>query len=92
MKPAHRFVITGVDASGNPTPVMAKVTCHGRGEPFFVHAAVEAVHGYARNQREEGFVVTVEWLYEVPDECLDWWAQYYLVTHATPSPTTTQEK
>jgi len=92
MKPAHRFVLTGVDAAGDPTPVMAKVTCEGRGAPLVVHAAVEAVHGFARNQREEGFVVTVEWLYEVPADHLDWWAQYYLVTHATPSPSTTQEK
>jgi len=92
MKSAHRFVVTGVDAAGDPTPVMAKVTCEGRGAPFVVHAAVEAVHGFARNQREEGFVVTVEWLYEVPADHLDWWAQYYLVTHATPSPSTTQEK
>lgn len=92
MKPAHRFVVTGVDAAGDPTPVMAKVTCEGRGAPLVVHAAVEAVHGFARNQREEGFVVTVEWLYEVPADHLDWWAQYYLVAHATPSPSTTQEK
>ena len=92
MKSAHRFVVTGVDAAGDPTPVMAKVTCEGRGAPFVVHAAVEAVHGFVRNQREEGFVVTVEWLYEVPADHLDWWAQYYLVTHATPSPSTTQEK
>jgi len=91
VKPAHRFVITGLDAAGQPTPVMAKITCEGRGSSFVVHAAIEAVHGFARNQREEGFVVTVEWLYEVPDECLDFWAQYYLVKHQTPTTTTKEQ-
>jgi hypothetical protein len=42
--------------------------------------AVEAVHGYARNQREEGFTVTVEWLNEVPEELQLWWAQYFQAT------------
>ncbi|NDC45272.1 MAG: hypothetical protein EBZ55_04170 [Actinobacteria bacterium] len=91
MKKAHRFVVTGVDAAGAPTPVMAKITCQKNGDPFFVHAAVEAVHGYARNQREEGYVVTVDWLFEVPEEHLEWWANYYLATQ-TQTPSTTKEQ
>jgi hypothetical protein len=86
MNKPHRFVVTGVDAAGVPTPVMAKITCQKKGEPFFVHAPVEAVHRYARNQREEGYVVTVD----VPEEHLEWWATYYLATN-TPTPTTKEQ-
>ena len=80
MKKPKRYVITGYDESGQQVPVMAKVLCETESGPFSTFMAVEAVHGYARNQREEGFTVTVEWLNEVPGELQLWWAQYFQAT------------
>ena len=91
MKPAHHHVVTGFDADGAPTPVMAKITCQRSGESFVVHAQIEAVHRYARNQREEGYVVTVEWLFEVPEEHLEWWATYYLAKQKNNTSTTKEQ-
>jgi hypothetical protein len=36
-------------------------------------------------------VVTVDWLFEVPEEHLEWWANYYLATQ-TQTPSTTKEQ
>jgi hypothetical protein len=76
-KPA-RYIITGVDAAGVSTPVLARVKCENSSGSFENIIPVEAVHGYARNQREEGFIVNVEWLYEVPQEAQNWWAEYFI--------------
>jgi hypothetical protein len=78
MKKAARYIITGVDATGVSTPVLARVKCENSSGSFENFFPVEAVHGYARNQREEGFIVTVEWLYEVPQEAQNWWAEYFI--------------
>lgn len=59
-------------------PVLARVKCENSSGSFENIFPVEAVHGYARNQREEGFIVTVEWLYEVPQEAQNWWAEYFI--------------
>lgn len=78
MKNPARYIITGVDATGVSTPVLARVKCENNSGSFENILPVEAVHGYARNQREEGFIVTVEWLYEVPQEAQNWWAEYFI--------------
>ena len=76
-KPA-RYIITGVDAAGVSTPVLARLKCENSSGSFENIFPVEAEHGYARNQREEGFIVNVEWLYEVPQEAQNWWAEYFI--------------
>ena len=78
MKKPARYIITGVHATGVSTPVLARVKCENSFGSFANLFPVEAVHGYARNQREEGFIVTVEWLYEVPQEAQNWWAEYFI--------------
>ena len=78
MKKPHRYIITGVDEAGAPVPVIANVTCTNESGSFSSFLAIEGVHGYARNQREEGFIVTVEWMYEIPQEMQQYWAQYFL--------------
>ena len=78
MKKPARHIITGVDATGVSTPVLARVRCENSSGSFESNFPVEAVHGYARNQREEGFIVNVEWLYEVPQEAQNWWAEYFI--------------
>jgi hypothetical protein len=54
------------------------VKCENSSGSFENIFLVEAVHGYARNQREEGFTVNIEWLYEVPQEAQNWWAEYFI--------------
>ena len=39
MKPAHHHVVTGFDADGAPTPVMAKITCQKDGERSEEHTS-----------------------------------------------------
>ena len=78
MKKPHRYIITGVDESGAPTPVIANVTCINESGSFSTYLAIDGVHGYARNQREEGFTVEVEPLFEVPEEMQQYWAEYFL--------------
>ena len=45
MKPAHHHVVTGFDADGAPTPVMAKITCQKDGEPSIDMPATSARRG-----------------------------------------------
>lgn len=78
MKKPAGYIITGVDATGVSTPVLARVKCENSFGSFENILPVEAVHGYARNQREEGYVVNVKWLYEVPQEAQNWWAEYFI--------------
>jgi len=78
MKKPHRYIITGVDEAGAPTPVIANVTCTNESGSFSTYLAIDGVHGYARNQREEGFTVEVEPLFEVPEEMQQYWAEYFL--------------
>ena len=78
MKKPHRYIITGVDEAGAPTPVIANVTCTNESGSFSTYLAIEGVHGYVRNQREEGFTVEVEPLFEVPEEMQQYWAEYFL--------------
>ena len=78
MKKPHRYIITGVDEAGAPTPVIANVTCINESGSFSTYLAIDGVHGYARNQREEGFTVEVEPLFEVPEEMQQYWAEYFL--------------
>jgi hypothetical protein len=78
MKKPARYIITGVDATGVSTPVLARVKCENSSGSFESIFPVEAVHRHARNQREEGFIVNVEWLYEVPQEAQNWWAEYFI--------------
>ena len=78
MKKPHRYIITGVDEAGAPTPVIANVTCTNESGSFSTYLAIDGVHGYARNQREEGFTVEVEPLFEVPEEMQQNWAEYFL--------------
>ena len=78
MKKPHRYIITGVDEAGAPTPVIANVTCTNESGSFSTYLAIEGVHGYVRNQREEGFIVEVEPLFEVPEEMQQYWAEYFL--------------
>ena len=78
MKKPHRYVITGVDEAGAPAPVIANVTCTNESGSFSTYLAIEGVHGYTRNQREEGFTVEVEPLFEVPEEMQQYWAEYFL--------------
>jgi len=78
MKKPARYIITGVDATGVSTPVLARVKCENSSGSFENIFPIEAVHGYGRNQREEGFIVNVEWLYEVPQEAQHWWAEYFI--------------
>ena len=78
MKKPDRYIITGVDKAGVLTPVLARVKCENDSGSFESIFPIEAVHGYARNQREEGFVVSVDWLYEVPQEAQSWWAEYFI--------------
>ena len=80
MKKPHRYIITGVDEAGAPTPVIANVTCTNESGSFSTYLAIEAVHGYARNQREEGFTVEVDPLFEVPEAMQQYWAEYFLQT------------
>jgi hypothetical protein len=70
----ERYVISGVDGDGNAVPVCARVTCADDRGDFSSVLLVRSVHGYVRNQREEGYVVTVEWLYEVPTDLMGLWA------------------
>ena len=78
MKKPHRYIITGVDEAGAPAPVIANVTCINESGSFSTYQALVGVHGYARNQREEGFTVEVEPLFEVPEEMQQYWAEYFL--------------
>jgi hypothetical protein len=78
MKKPARYIITGVDATRVSTPVLARVKCENSSGSFENIFPIEAVHGYGRNQREEGFIVNVEWLYEVPQEAQNWWAEYFI--------------
>ena len=78
MKKPHRYIITGVDESGAPTPVIANVTCANESGSFSTYLTIERVHGYTRNQREEGFTVEVDWLFEVPEAMQQYWAEYFL--------------
>jgi len=78
MKEPARYIITGVDATGVSTPVLARVKCESSSGSFENIFPIESVHGYVRNQREEGFIVKVEWLYEVPQEAQNWWAEYFI--------------
>ena len=78
MKKPHKYIITGVDEAGAPTPVIANVTCTNESGSFSTYLAIEGVHGYTRNQREEGFTVEVDWLLEVPEAMQQYWAQYFL--------------
>ena len=78
MKRPARYIITAVDKAGVSTPVLARVKCENSSGSFESIFPVESVHGYARNQREEGFIVNVEWLYEVPQEAQNWWAEYFI--------------
>ena len=78
MKKPDRYIIIGVDKAGVSTPVLARVKCENDSGSFESIFPIEAVHGYARNQREEGFVVSVDWLYEVPQEAQSWWAEYFI--------------
>ena len=78
MKKPHRYIITGVDEAGAPTPVIANITCTNESGSFSTYLAIDGVHGYARNQREEGFTVEVEPLFEVPEEMQQYWAEYFL--------------
>ena len=78
MKKPHRYIITGVDETGAPAPVIANVTCTNKSGSFSTYLAIEGVHGYTRNQREEGYEVTVEWIYEIPQEMQQYWAKYFL--------------
>ena len=59
MKKPARYIITGVDSTGVSTPVLARVKCENSSGSFENIFPVEAVHVYARNQREEGFTVNV---------------------------------
>jgi hypothetical protein len=78
MKKPHRYIITGVDEAGAPTPVIANVTCTNESGSFSTYLAIEGVHGYVRNQREEGFTVEVDPLFEVPEVMQQYWAEYFL--------------
>ena len=78
MKKPHRYIITGVDEAGAPTPVIANVTCTNESGSFSTYLSIEGVHGYVRNQREEGFAVEVEPLFEVPEAMQQYWAEYFL--------------
>ena len=78
MKKPHRYIITGVDEAGAPTPVIANVTCTNESGSFSTYLAIEGVHGYVRNQREEGFTVEVDLLFEVPEAMQQNWAEYFL--------------
>ncbi len=78
MKKPHRYIITGVDEAGASAPVIANVTCTNESGSFSTYLAIEGVHGNARNQREEGYEVTIEWIYEIPQEMQQYWAQYFL--------------
>ena len=78
MKKPHRYIITGVDEAGAPTPVIANITCTNESGSFSTYLTIDGVHGYARNQREEGFTVEVEPLFEVPEEMQQYWAEYFL--------------
>ena len=78
MKKPHKYIITGVDEAGASAPVIANVTCTNKSGSFSTFLAIEGVHGYARNQREEGFTVEVEPLFEVPEEMQQYWAEYFL--------------
>ena len=78
MKKPHRYIITGVDEAAAPTPVIANVTCTNESGSFSTYLAIEGVHGYVRNQREEGFTVEVDPLFEVPEEMQQYWAEYFL--------------
>ena len=60
MKKPDRYVITGLDKAGVSIPVLARVKCENNSGSFESIFPIEAVHGYARNQREEGFVVNVD--------------------------------
>lgn len=80
MKKPHRYIITGVDEAGAPTPVIANVTCTNESGSFSTYLAIEGVHGYVRNQREEGFTVEVDPLFEVPEVMQQYWAEYFLQT------------
>ena len=78
MKKPHKYIITGVDEAGTPTPVIANVTCNNESGSFSTYLAIERVHGFVRNQREEGFAVEVEPLFEVPEVMQQYWAEYFL--------------
>ena len=78
MKKPYRYIITGVDEAGAPTPVIANVTCINESGSFSTYLAIEGVHGYVRNQREEGFTVEVDPLFEVPEAMQQNWAEYFL--------------
>jgi hypothetical protein len=78
MKKPHRYIITGVDENGAPAPVIANVTCTNESGSFSTFLAIEGVHGYVRNQREEGFTVEVDPLFEVPEVMQQYWAEYFL--------------
>ena len=78
MKKPHRYIITGVDEAGAPTPVIANVTCTNESGSFSTYLAIEGVYGYVRNQREEGFTVEVDPLFEVPEAMQQYWAEYFL--------------
>ena len=80
MKKPYRYIITGVDEAGAPTPVIANVTCTNESGSFSTYLAIEGVHGYVRNQREEGFTVEVDSLFEVPEAMQQYWAEYFLQT------------
>jgi hypothetical protein len=69
-----QWIISGVDGDGNAVPVCAEVTCSGEEGSFVSVLPLSAVHGFRRNQQEEGYTVTVDWLYEVPAEFTPVWA------------------
>ncbi len=78
MQRPFRYIIRGVDETGASAPVLARVRCTSNYGMWETFKPVEWVHSYARNQREEGFDVDVERLYEVPQEAQNWWAEYFI--------------
>ena len=86
-KPA-RHIVTAVDAEGKQIPVAYRVNCRrpdDSGEGFSSLLFPEGVGMFARNQREEGYEVTVEELAEMPEEMVPIWLLLSLLKFAPPS-------
>jgi hypothetical protein len=80
--------VTAVDAEGKQIPVAYRSNCRrpdDSGEGLSSLLFPEGIRMFARNQREEGYEVTVEGLAELPEEMVPTWLLLSLLKFAPPS-------
>ena len=84
--PPKRYVISGLDSTGEPTPAAYRVTTWRPGTPEDQQSCFvlpEYVRGLTRPLREEGDEVQLEPIYEIPERYLTLWMVTYLCRHAS---------